>query len=117
MCPLPEESKPYNSADQEDVRKATSKDKVRESQTTRDIREVWGSPAGRRYLRGLLELAGVYRVSHVMGAEATHDTAFREGMRNLGLAMISDVMKACPEFYFLAQKEATSARKENETDD
>ena len=117
MCPLPEESKPYNSSDQEDVRKATSKDKVRESQKTRDLREVWGTPAGRRIMRGLLEMAGVYRVSHAMGTESPLDTAFREGMRNLGLAITSDVMEACPEFYFLAQKEAAKARKENETDD
>lgn len=53
----------------------------------RDYRRVLlATPEGRRVLNDVLEACGVYRPSHVRGD--THETARREGRREIGLMIL-----------------------------
>jgi len=53
----------------------------------RDYRRVLlGTQEGRRVLNDILEACGVYRPSHVRGE--THETARREGRREIGLMIL-----------------------------
>lgn len=58
-----------------------------------DLRWLMGHKQGRRFVTRLLDKAGVYRTSFTGNSE----TFFREGMRNLGLFVLSEVMEVTPE--------------------
>jgi len=58
-----------------------------------DIRWLMGHKQGRRFASRLLDKAGVYRTSFTGNSE----TFFREGMRNIGLFVLSEVMEVAPE--------------------
>lgn len=58
-----------------------------------DIRWLMGHKQGRRFAMRLLDKAGVYRTSFTGNSE----TFFREGMRNVGLFVLSEVMEVAPE--------------------
>jgi hypothetical protein len=62
---------------------------------------------GRRIMWRLLSLAGVYRIS--FSGENTHQTAFAEGARNIGLVFMNDLQTLCPERYSQMISEQTSA--------
>lgn len=59
----------------------------RRQQDVRDIRAVSQTREGARFLSWLLELCGVYRTSY--NGEETHAMAFKEGARNVGLAVLN----------------------------
>lgn len=56
-----------------------------------DLRDVMQTPQGRRVLKGLLSRTHVFAVS-LSGDVAA--TAFREGERNVGLSLMSDMREA-----------------------
>ena len=66
-----------------------------------DIRWLMGHKQGRRFVMRLLEKAGIYRTSFTGNSE----TFFREGMRNLGLFVLSEVMEVTPDQFALMLKE------------
>ena len=59
---------------------------------------------GRRVMYGLLERAGVWRLSFNTNAL---QMAFNEGNRNWGLSLTATVSEHCPEQYALMLKEHT----------
>jgi hypothetical protein len=66
---------------------------VHRKQELDDIRWLMGHKQGRRFVTRLLDKAGVYRTSFTGNSE----TFFREGMRNLGLFVLGEVMDVTPE--------------------
>jgi hypothetical protein len=58
-------------------------------QDEQDIRALLSTREGARFFARLLELCGVYRLSYVPGD--THATAFNEGKRNVGNAVMADL--------------------------
>lgn len=66
-----------------------------------DVKWLMGHKQGRRFVKRLLDKAGVYRTSFTGNSE----TFFREGMRNLGLFVLSEVMEVTPEQFALMLKE------------
>lgn len=62
-------------------------------QEVADIKWLMAHKQGRRYVWRLLEKAGVYRTSFTGNSE----TFFREGQRNMGLFVLSDVMEVAAE--------------------
>ena len=66
-----------------------------------DIRWLMGHKQGRRFVMRLLEKAGIYRTSFTGNSE----TFFREGMRNMGLFVLSEVMEVTPEQFAQMLKE------------
>jgi hypothetical protein len=67
-----------------------------------EFRQLMSDRLFRRYVWRLLEMAGVFRTSFT-GDEWT---AFNEGRRSLGLAILSDINAHCPDMYELMVKEA-----------
>jgi len=70
-------------------------------QEVEDLKWLMGHKQGRRFVWRLLEKAGVYRTSFTGNSE----TFFREGMRNLGLFVLSEVMEVTPEQFAQMLKE------------
>lgn len=70
------------------------------------IRFLMEQPIGRGIVWDQLSDAGIFRAS--FAGEATHQTAFNEGKRHAGLALLGRVMKYAPEFYFTMTQEANS---------
>ena len=67
-----------------------------------DFKWLMGNKQGRRFVWRLLEKAGVFRSTFRLNNEM----AFLEGMRNMGLVLITDIHELCPEKYQLMVKEA-----------
>lgn len=65
-------------------------------QDEEDIKWLMSSKRGRRIAYGLLERAGVWRLSFNTNAL---QMAFNEGNRNEGLALIAKLMAYCPASY------------------
>lgn len=72
-------------------------DAKRERQRQRsinDLRKVLSFPEGRRYIWRLWGLTGVFRSSYT--PKDANMTSFREGQRDVGLAMLQDINDASP---------------------
>lgn len=95
---------PLDLGDHEHVTQRTSKLKAREQRAANDLRVVMSEPGGRRVMWGLLDRAGVYRISHTPGDP--YQTAFNEGCRNFGLPLLNDLMRLCPTEYGQMLREA-----------
>lgn len=85
------------------------KQKLQEQQFKNDLCAVMGMPQGRRIVWGLLEDAGLYRVSYAHG-DQPQDMAFREGNRNMGLKLLGHINRECPELYLKMHEEHTHGR-------
>jgi len=85
---------------QENMSKAEEKRQRQEA--TNDIIAVMNTAPGRRYIWRLLESARVFGSSY---AHQSNQTFFREGQRNVGLAIFTAVLAASPELFLLMQKE------------
>ena len=93
----------FNAADRKDVR-AAEKQAVRadrERQVT--IRSVMDTKSGRLWFFDLLTSCHIFDSSFAMEAIAM---AFKEGERNIGLQILRDLMRACPDMYVLMMREA-----------
>lgn len=86
---------------------AEEKAKLRAKQDIEDLKWLMSNKRGRRLMHGILERAGVFRLSFNTNALTM---AFNEGTRNEGLAQLVRLVEHCPEMYALMLKE----RKEDE---
>lgn len=68
-----------------------------------DMVAQMATETGRRLVHRLLERAGVFRQTF---SPDSHITAFNEGQRSQGLAVLGDLMAACPQQYLLMTQEA-----------
>lgn len=75
-----------------------------------DIKWLMSSRQGRRVMWRLLDLSGPTRLSFNTNAM---QMAFNEGNRNLGLQLLDELMKACPEQYRVMAKEQQDDRDGN----
>lgn len=66
----------------------------RRSRDVNDLRKVLAIPEGRRYIWKLWGLTGVFRSSYT--PKDANMTAFREGQRDVGLALLQDINDASP---------------------
>lgn len=87
-----------NAGDEAQVERAGKKVKQREDIDVADMKFIMGTPQGRRFMWRYLELCGVYTSS--FQGESTHETAFKEGTRLVGLTLLNDVNLAGPQAYF-----------------
>lgn len=82
--------------------KSSDKAKMRVRTEVEDTKWLMANKRGRRLVHGLLERAGVWRLSFHTNAL---QMAFNEGTRNEGLAMIAKLTEHCPDMYSLMLKE------------
>ncbi len=69
--------------------------KLERDQEAADFGFLMSDKRGRRFIWRMLELTGVYRSSFTGNSE----TFFREGARNVGLKLISDIHEFAPDSY------------------
>jgi hypothetical protein len=93
-----------NAADESQVKEAAQKEKRGRELELDDMRVLLSTVSGRRFLWGLLGRCGVFRETFAGSDFCT--TAFNEGRRNIGLALLSDVNEADPEKYLVMMNEA-----------
>lgn len=82
--------------------------KAEEAQRERELADsdlAWlmSDKRGRRVMWRLLGEAGIYRQSHT--PNDTHATAFNEGRRGVGLSVMAQLLRACPDRMSEMQKE------------
>lgn len=93
----------FDLAAQEAARDETAdKAKLKARMEVEDLRSVMRNKPGRRFVYGLLDRAGVWRLSFHTNAL---QMAFNEGCRNEGLATVAKLMDHCPELYAQMLKE------------
>jgi hypothetical protein len=99
-------TQPYDafdlSAQAEAQEKSSDKAKLRARVEVDDIKWLMSNKRGRRIVYGLLDRAGVWRLSFHTNALTM---AFNEGTRNEGLATLAKLTEHCPELYALMLKE------------
>jgi hypothetical protein len=71
-----------------------TKRKRRKAREVNDLRDILALPQGRRYIWKLWGLTGVFRASYA--PKDSNLTAFREGQRDIGLALLQDINEASP---------------------
>ena len=78
-----------------------AKERLRESDAA--IKTLMSSESGRTWMWDHLSACGLYRMSARSGD--AHMTYFNEGERNVGLRLLAQLQRACPDLYFLMSKE------------
>lgn len=82
--------------------KSSDKAKMRVRNEVEDTKWLMSNKKGRRIVHGILERAGVWRLSFHTNAL---QMAFNEGSRNEGLALLARLTDHCPDMYSLMLKE------------
>lgn len=75
-----------------------------------DLKVVVSTPAGKRFVWKYLEFCGVFRLS--FDSNDSHVSAFNEGRRNVGLALLSDMSEGSPEILLELLKNRTQTKED-----
>lgn len=106
----------YDASDRRHIRVAEKQAKVVDDQRGEIVRGIMSLIPGRAWMVDLLEACHVFSSSM---ATSALQMAFSEGERNIGLRLLNDVMRACPDEYVLMMRErnerdsTNSARRAN----
>jgi len=95
-----------NAANESQAKDSQQKQKLKQDVDDNDLRFILASPQGQRFVWKLLQSCGVFKSSFTGSSE----TFFLEGQRNIGLKLISEVMRVDPESYLKMHK---SSKGEN----
>lgn len=103
------EPKPYvkNAADPEQVREASGKANRGRDRELNDVRYLLSTMEGKRFIWRYLGICRLFETSFRMSAEM----AYFEGIRSVGLKMMSDITEANPQAFIDMMKEAGDAAK------
>lgn len=101
----------YDASDRKEVRKAEKAARIADRARQEVITNLMSTTQGRQWLWDLLANC------HVFAQTFTADplmTAFGEGRRAVGLALLADVMISCPDQYITAAREANARYNSND---
>lgn len=98
-----------NAADPRQVKAAKKQERQNREREQTDLQTILESEQGRRFIWKQLCDAGVFRLSFIPGD--SHSTAFHEGRRNQGLALMLAVNQLDPMLYFRMAKEAQDVER------
>ena len=90
-----------NAADEDQVKDAGNKAKRGREREIDDVRYVLNSVQGRRFMWRYLSLCNLWETSFT----GNSTTFFKEGERNIGLRLMSDINDSSPEAYLAMVKE------------
>jgi hypothetical protein len=110
---------PASAADRKSIRRLEKQAEVDAASRAGVIRNLMSTVDGRAWMWHQLSTA------HIFASTFTPDpliTAFNEGQRAIGLAMLADILSTCPDQYIQAQREAnvrstTDERRSGPIDD
>jgi hypothetical protein len=86
-----------NASDPEQVSKAKEKEIRGRELELNDFAWLTSAPQGKRIIWRYLEITGVHKLSYSGESHAASD--FNEGMRNVGLRLMADLMESNPQAY------------------
>lgn len=95
---------PANASDRKSIRRQEKAARIAERERTEVIAAIMSTMQGRRWLWDYLSSAHCFHTTHVAGDAL--GSAFQEGRRSLGLELLSDIMRSCPDSYIQAMREA-----------
>jgi hypothetical protein len=90
-------SAPFDPNDQKQVQDRVRNAKDRQRDSDNAIKTFMSLQPGRAWMWEHLSGCGLYRMSAAAGD--VHMTYFREGERNVGLRLLAQLQRACPEHY------------------
>lgn len=93
-----------NAANRKDIRAAEKAARLATVQRQEILTSLMSSIAGRAWVWDLLTQCQCFATTFIPGAPDT--SAFTEGRRSVGLAILGDIMLACPDHYITAAREA-----------
>lgn len=82
--------------------------KARSAQDDAVVQALMSSVGGRAWMRDLLEFCACFVP---IASENPYFTYLNEGRRNVGLRLLADVMRACPDAYIQMMKESADGRR------
>src|SRR3990172_11340064 len=91
-------------ADPKQVKRARQADKLALDRERDDLTQVLSTLQGRRFVWKILSDCGVFRLSYQFGD--AQNTAFNEGRRGIGLALMVAIQGLDPTWYHRMAKEA-----------
>ena len=100
-----------NAANRKSIRRKEKAARLADVQRREVITQTMQSAAGRQWVWDRLSDCMVF--SSTFNGDALQ-SAFNEGLRAAGLAMLSDIMAACPDLYIQAQRESNERRTTDE---
>ncbi len=92
-----------NTADRKSIRAAEKASKVADRERGEVIIGIASTTSGRRYLWEKLEACHIFATSYHDSAQRM---AFLEGERSVGLQLLNDITRWCPDEFILAMREA-----------
>src|SRR5882672_1744496 len=101
----------YDASDRKEVRKAEKAARQADRARQEVITELMSTTQGRQWLWDLLSSCHVFAQTFTASPLMT---AFSEGRRAVGLALLADVMFACPDQYITAAREANVRHNSND---
>lgn len=102
--------KALDAGDQHQVETRAARLKDRQREADEEFKAMMAVPGFRAFLWRLLERTHVFEISADVGS--ANQTFFREGERNVGLGLMADVLRLCPEQYRAMSEEAAQRAKE-----
>lgn len=87
--------------------------KARLAQDDAVIQSIMSSAAGRQWVHDMLAFCAVFQP---IANSNPYYTYLNEGKRNVGLRLLADVMRACPEAYIRMMEEQGGGRTDNPVD-
>lgn len=106
---MSEKDKTFNAADESQVKDRRRKDERLRDIELADVKKLMSQREGRRFVWRMLDRAGVFRTSFT----GNSTTFFNEGMRNIGLIVLADVMAACADQYVVMMNESKEDDRTN----
>jgi len=94
-------------------RRAIKAAKARSAQDDSVVQSIMGAPAGRAWIHAKLES---YAILHESCDPNPYITYFQKGQRSVGLELLADIMRACPDAYIQMMREANGERRDDSHD-
>ncbi len=76
--------------------------KARQAQDDAVIQSLMAAPGGRAWMHYYLDFCTIF---HTSFDPNPYVMAYNEGRRNVGLRLLADIMRACPEYYIQMMSE------------
>ena len=102
---------PDNAADRKDIRRREKQAKLDARSRAEVVHSLMSTTQGREWMWDKLATARVF--SSTFNGDALQ-SAFNEGQRAFGLAMLAEVLSTCPDEFIQAQREANVRSTTNE---
>jgi hypothetical protein len=101
---------PYDAGDEQHVAKKQGKLKAKGIQLNNDVKEILDLAGGRRFMRHLIGMCGVYHDNFATNALVMSNM---NGMRKVGLQLIGLMETAAPDAYIKLLSEQLSEEADN----